>query len=71
MGEFIISEEDWEVVENRLESMPESLQLGILGESYSKGDLVVEVKNRSEVGKAYAQMQLEFIKWIAKQSNVI
>jgi len=66
-----IQEEDWKVVEERLESMSDDLKLGILGESLTKKELINEIKKRSEVGIAYAEMQLDFIRWLIKQSKIV
>jgi len=71
MIDHTITDEDWEVVEQRLEDMPEELQLGILEHSYTKSELLEEVKKRSQVGIAYAEMQLGFIKWLAQQSKIM
>jgi hypothetical protein len=66
-----ISEDDWKVVEARLESMPEEMCIGILSHAFTKRELTIEVKNRTEVGTAYASMQLRFITWLLKQSKII
>lgn len=65
-----LNEEDWKVVEERLKDMPKTLNLGILGKSLNKEELLKEVQGRTEIGKAYAEMQLGFIKWLAKQSKL-
>jgi len=65
-----ISEDDWRIVEERLKTMPSKMKLGILSNSYTKEDLLLEVQNKSEVGRAYVEMQMEFIRWLAKQSKV-
>ena len=65
-----LNEEDWKVVEERLKDMPETLHLGILSKSLNKEELLKEVQKRTEIGKAYAEMQLGFIKWLAKQSKL-
>ena len=66
-----ISEEDWKIVEERLKTMPDRMRLGILSNSYGKQELILEVQNKSNIGIAYAEMQIEFIKWLIKQSKVI
>ena len=66
-----ISEKDWAIVEERLKTMPDKMQLGILSSSYTKDQLLIEVQNKTEVGIAYAEMQLEFVKWLLKQSKVL
>ena len=66
-----ISDEEWRIVEERLKTMPDKMRLGILSNSFSKQELIIEVENKSEVGRAYAEMQLEFIKWLIKQSRVV
>lgn len=71
MTEIIITEEDWKVIEDRLKSMPKELQLGILEQSFTKEQLLEEVRKKSEVGEAYVKMQLDFIKWLAKQSKIV
>ena len=71
MSDYAISDDDWKVVEKRLEGMPDELHLGILEHSFTKTELIEEVKRRSPVGIAYAQMQLGFIKWLAQQSKII
>jgi len=71
MTEINITEEDWKIIEDRLDTMPEELQLGILEQSFTKRELIEQVKRRTEIGEAYAKMQLEFIKWLAKQSKIV
>lgn len=66
-----ISEEEWKVVEARLKTMPNNMRLGILSNSFNKAELLVEVQNKSEVGGAYVEMQVEFIRWLAKQSGIV
>lgn len=65
-----ISEEEWKIVEERLKTMPDKMKLGILSNSYGKQELLYEVQNKTEIGIAYAEMQIEFIKWLMKQSKV-
>ena len=65
-----LNEGDWKVVEERLRDMPKTLNLGILGKSFNKEELLKEVQERTEIGRAYAEMQLGFIKWLAKQSKL-
>ena len=64
-----ISEEEWEVVKARLKTMPDNMRLGILSNSFNKQELLLEVQNKSEIGGAYVEMQMEFIRWLAKQSR--
>lgn len=33
--------------------------------------LLLEVQNKSEVGRVYAEMQMEFIRWLVNQSKII
>ena len=66
-----ISEEGWKIVEARLKTMPNKMRSGLLSNSYTQEDLLIEVQERTEVGIVYAEMQIEFIKWLMKQSNVI
>jgi len=65
-----ISEKEWKIVEERLKTMPSKMKLGILSKSYSRQDLLLEVQNKSEIGKVYVEMQMEFIsirdKWLCK-----
>jgi len=65
-----IPENEWKIVEERLKTMPSKMKLGILSNSYTKQDLLLEVQKKSEVGRAYVEMQMEFIRWLAKQSRV-
>ena len=71
MSDQTISDDDWKVIEKRLEDMPDELHLGILEHALTKTELMEEVKKRSPIGIAYAQMQLDFIKWLAQQSKII
>ena len=64
----LLTEEDWIVVEERLKTMSNKMKLGILSNSYTPEELLVEVQNKSEVGRAYVEMQMEFVRWLAKQS---
>jgi len=65
-----ISEEDWKVVESRLETMPEEMRIGILTKIFTKGELLEEVKKRTEVGHSYASMQLRFIRWLLQETKI-
>lgn len=65
-----ISEDEWKVVEARLESMPEEMRIGILSRVLTKTELTQEVKERTEIGHSYAHMQLRFIKWLLKESQI-
>ena len=56
-----IPDDDWKVVEARLETMPEEMRIGILSRVLTKQELVKEVKERTEIGHSYAHMQLRFI----------
>lgn len=71
MSEIKITEDDWKVVEDRLKSMPEEFELGILEQSYTKQQLLQEIKNKSDVGEFYVKMQTDMIKWLAKQGKII
>lgn len=71
MNEREISSEDWIVVEKRLDSMPDNMCIGFLSHSLTKSQLVYEVKIKSEIGIAYAIMQLDFIVWLLKQSKIV
>ena len=62
-----ISNNDWKVFEKRLEDMPDELELGIFKRSFTKSGLMKEVKKKSDVVIAYAEMQLGYIKWLVKQ----
>ena len=63
-----LTEKDWTIVEERLKTMSNKMRLGILSNSFTQQELLVEVQKKSEVGRAYVEMQLEFIKWLVKQS---
>lgn len=62
---------EWKVVEERLKTMPSKMKLGILSNSYDREQLMVQVQEKTEVGRAYVEMQMEFIKWLAKQSKIV
>ncbi|MBU3913692.1 MAG: hypothetical protein KKE50_06385 [Nanoarchaeota archaeon] len=66
-----ISDDEWKIVEERLKTMPNKMKLGILSNSYTKQDLLLEVQKKSDVGRAYVEMQMEFVRWLAKQSGVV
>ena len=66
-----LSDDDWAVVDNRLLTMPCELHLGISGRSFTKTELMAEVKKRSPVGLSYAQMQLGFISWLLHKGKII
>lgn len=65
-----ISADEWKIVEERLKTMPNQMRLGILSQSFDKEQLLAEVKKKSEIGRAYVEMQMEFITWLVKQSKV-
>jgi hypothetical protein len=67
MNEITISSEDWLIVEKRLESMPKEMYFGFLSSSFTRDELLVEVKDKSDVGTKYALMQIRFIEWLMKQ----
>lgn len=62
----MIDEGDWKVVEKRAESISNNIRIGILGNLYNKKELLTEIRKRSDVGKVYAEMQKEFIKFCLK-----
>lgn len=68
---YIISDEDWRLVEARLETMPEEMTIGILSSVLTKKDILIEVRMRSEIGYSYAKMQLGFIKWLFQESKIV
>jgi predicted metalloprotease with PDZ domain len=63
-----LTEEEWKIVELRLRTMPDKMKLGILSKSYTKEELLSEVQDKSDVGRAYVEMQMEFLRWLIKQS---
>ena len=67
---YNISDDEWRVVEARLETMPEEMRIGILSNVFTKRDLIQEVKSKSEIGEAYAVMQLRFISWLLKETKI-
>ena len=66
-----ISKDDWDVVEARLDTMPEEMTLGILSTVFTKQELQQQVRNKTDVGVAYSSMQLRFIKWLLQESKII
>ena len=66
----LIKDDEWKVVESRLKTMPSKMRLGILSKSYGRPELLMEVQNRTDVGRAYVEMQIGFVKWLVKQSKV-
>lgn len=66
-----ISEDEWKIVEERLKTMPDKMRLGILSNSFTREELILQVKKRTDIGEAYAEMQIEFIKWLINQSKVV
>jgi len=65
-----ISNEEWKIVEERIKTMPDKMKLGILSHSFNKQELLLEVQNKSDIGRSYVEMQIEFIKWLIKQSKI-
>jgi len=59
----MITEEEWELVEKRIEAMPEHMRIAILGRVYTKEELLNEVRARSEVGEIVARMQLRYLRY--------
>lgn len=68
---YNITDEDWMIVEARLETMPEEMSLGILSTVLTKRDLMKQVNERTEIGISYASMQLRFIKWLLQESRIV
>lgn len=66
-----LTNEDWIIVEKRLESMPDSMTIGFLSHFLTKTELMNEVKTKSKIGISYAVMQIGFITWLLKQSKII
>jgi hypothetical protein len=62
-----LSENDWQIVEKRLNTMPKNMGIGIVSRSFTKEELILEVKNKTEVGMAYAKMQIKFVRWLLGQ----
>lgn len=71
MTEIIITEDDWKVIEDRLKSMPDDFELGILEGSFTKQQLLKEINDKSDVGEFYVKMQVDLIRWLAKQSKIV
>jgi len=65
-----ISDDDWKVVEARLETMPEEMRIGILSNVFTKADLLKQVRDKTDVGQAYAVMQLRFISWLLREAKI-
>ena len=55
-----ITEEMWKVVEARIEKMPSNIKLSIGNASYNKEDLLENVKERNEMGKLIAMMEINY-----------
>ena len=67
-----ISEEDWETVKHRVESMPSHLKLAIGGNrSLSRDDILQHLENRDEVGRRIVAMQMNYLKFFKKEMTVL
>jgi len=58
----MVTEEEWELVEKRIEAMPEHIKIAYLGKVYSKEEILQEVRARTEVGKLIAEAQLKYLR---------
>jgi len=59
-----ITEEDWEVVKHRIESMPAHIRLAVGGkESLSKDDLLDHIEKRDSTGKRIVIMQMNYLRF--------
>lgn len=68
MKEIQITEEDWKVIEDRAEELPDNFHIGMLGAVLSKEELLRNIRDRTELGEAYVRIQLRFIKWTTKRA---
>lgn len=68
MKEIEINEEDWKVIEQRAEDLPENFHIGILGEVLSREELLQNIRDKTPSGEAYVRIQLKFMKWAAKRA---
>lgn len=63
-----ISNEDWETVKHRVESMPSHIKLAIGGAtSLSKDDILHHISKRDDVGKRVVTMQMNYLRFFKKE----
>lgn len=58
-----ISEYIWELTEVRIQEMPLTMQMAILGKLLTKDDILNEVRKRTEIGEIIVNMQMEYLKY--------
>jgi len=65
-----LTEDEWFLIEKRLESMPDSITFGTTCRSLSKKELLNELKIRSDLGESYANTQLSFLGWLIGKAKI-
>jgi len=68
MKRIELSEDEWKVIEERAKELPKGFYIGILGKSLSKEELISSIKERNDIGKAYAKMQYQVMRWYLQQA---
>lgn len=67
MVKVIISDDEWNLSLARLEKMPPTLRIGILGKQFSRNDLMAEVRDRSRYGETFVLMQMQYLQFLARR----
>lgn len=67
-----ITQEDWEVVKHRIESMPAHLKLalGSFG-ALGRDEMINHINNRDEIGKKIVTMQINYLRFFRKEMEKI
>jgi len=63
-----LTEEDWEIVKHRVETMPAYLKLamGKYGQ-LSKDEMIRHIDNRDEIGRRIVEIQLNYLRFFKKE----
>ena len=67
MPQIIISDDEWALSLARLEKMPPTLRVGILGKQFSRNELMAEIKDRSRYGETFVLMQMQYLQFLARR----
>lgn len=64
----MVTEQEWDLVERRLEQMPETMRMAVVGYgALTKDEVLSEVRSRSAAGELIMKQQMNYLKWLKKK----
>ncbi len=63
-----LTEEDWDVVKHRVESMPAYIKLALGSHgSMSRDEMLTHLEKRDSIGRKMVEMQISYLKFFKKE----